>query len=170
MSPDASLYDLVERTALERSIPRLALWQAVADAIVAGELRVQYPPLTPGHAGPWLSWMMGFRAAVARYNDPNGMARILSQIGVSRPGFRRWVSAVSKPKHGPRSGNSGFQIADEKALAKIAALLEKGTVRSPYGAAMHLAIRGELAGGGSVESKAKRVSARYRDRVRTLKR
>jgi hypothetical protein len=52
--------------------------------------------------------------------------------------------------------------ADRKVFRQISRLIEEGTARSVRDAALALARERKLAGGGTDESKAKRVSALYR--------
>ena len=162
-----NIYDLVEQAAARHAIPRLQLWQEVAKALTDQTLRILNslseklnptgaPALTLAH------WLNGFRAAVDHYNDPNrGMVRILKNIHVNKGDFDRWFRKANKNRRGPRSGTTGFREADGKIFSQISRLIRDGKARSPHDAALKLAYDGQLAGGGTEESKAKRVAGRY---------
>jgi hypothetical protein len=142
----------------------LQLWQDVAKALTDRKLTIQNDlseRLNP-MGGPTLAeWLVGFRAAVDRYNDPNRrMVRILKHIRVRRADFERWFRKTSEPRRGPKSGTTGYVEADRKAFRRISRLMKEGKARSPHGAALMIA--DELSGGGNPQNKAKRVSARYR--------
>jgi len=73
------------------------------------------------------------------------------------------AQAKLKTQRGPAPGTTGFASQDRKLFPKMQKKIDNGEARSPHSAAMQLI--GEIAGGGSPESKAKRVSARYRKRM-----
>jgi hypothetical protein len=138
----------------------------VAKALTEGKLKTQndlsealdpsMPTLT--RAG----WLVGFRNAVNRHNYPRGgMVSILKTIEVRKNDFRRWLQNQNL-RRGPRSGTTGYQVADRKAFPEISRLMTEGEARSPYGAALILACKGKLVGGGTPETRARRVSALYR--------
>jgi hypothetical protein len=104
----------------------------------------------------------GFRAAVDRFNDPNIGVRILKRIIVRASDFERWLRGAAPGRRGPRLSTTGFEAADRKSFRLISKLRRAGKAQSAYGAALMLARDGKLACEGSPESKAKRVSARYR--------
>ena len=162
----SNIYDLVEHAAARHGIPRLQLWQQVAKALTDRKLRIQNDlseVLGPHpHVQPTLAqWLVGFRAAVDRYNDPNrGMARILKHIIVTNADFESWLRKANK-RRGPQLGTTGYCDADRKMFPQIRRLVRDGTARSPHGAALMLADQGKLAGTGKRESLAKRVAGCY---------
>jgi hypothetical protein len=64
------------------------------------------------------------------------------------------------PSRGPTQGTTGYRALDRKLFPRITKLLKSGKVRSVHDAAMHLADK--IAGSGTPENKAKRLSALYR--------
>jgi hypothetical protein len=89
------------------------------------------------------------------------MVRILKNIHVNKGDFDRWFRKANNNRRGPRSGTTGFREADGKIFSQISRLIRDGKARSPHDAALKLAYDGQLAGGGTEESKAKRVAGRY---------
>jgi hypothetical protein len=86
-----------------------------------------------------------------------------SSSNKSKPRPRSSAKAkLKKPKRGPTPGTTGYQDLDRKLFPQIKELKKRGKARSAYGAALMLA--NEIAGGGSAENKARRVSALYRKR------
>jgi hypothetical protein len=79
-------------------------------------------------------------------------------------GMATLANAASEPARHPRRGTSGYDAADRRVFSEIGSLISTGKARSPYGAALLLA--DDLAGAGTAETKAKRVSSRYRKMVR----
>jgi hypothetical protein len=159
MPKTGNLYDLVERAALRQGIPRLKLWLKTLRAIEQGQLQVSLgPEFQPNPV--WPSWITGARAAVERRNDPNGFAHVLERITVSIPHFQDWLRKANRLPRGPERGATGYREADRQVLDEIRKLIESGKERSAYGAALTLAHR--IAGHGTPDSKAKRISALYR--------
>jgi hypothetical protein len=163
---ESNIYDLVEKAAAKRGIPNVDLWQDVARALVEKTLKTTQDdlslPLDPRVPGiSLLSWLVGFRAAVDRYNDPRSMAHILKNIFVPKPDFERWLRN-SHDRRGPRPGTTGYQEADRKLFDRMSRLLQSGEATSPYRAALLLDQTGKLKGGGTPESRAKRVSSLFR--------
>jgi len=159
-----NLYDVVERAALRRQIPRLELWKLVASAITKTDLPVSYPserfrPWAP----TWPEWMIQFQNAVDRDDDPNrfGAPKILRLIKVNIKQFDRWLTRTTNPVRGPTRNKSSYASADRKVFPQIKKLISLGKARSAYGAALELAYEDKLAGGGTKESKARRVARRY---------
>lgn len=95
LSKEDNIYDLVERAAARRKVPRLELWQKTAKAIVDRDLpvlnlsEVMAPKVAP--AVTFGGWFAGFRAAVDRFNDPSSFAHILKHIVVRTADFERWL-------------------------------------------------------------------------------
>ena len=131
----------------------------------SGPLRFEmsfWTPLNPTVSGmSLLSWLVGFRAAVDRENDPRHAACILKTIVVRKADFDRWLKKVNDSR-GPRPGTTGYSEADRKMFRAIANLLHQGKARSAHGAAMILARSGRLAGAGTETSRAKRVANLFR--------
>jgi len=156
-----NIYDLVERAAARHRIPPLQLWQETAKAIIERKLPIVNSlsdRITPV-GGPTLEeWLFGFRASVDRFNALGPRARILKQIIVYSTDFERWFRKTHKQR-GPEHGTTGYQALDSKLFPQISRLLKMA--RSSYGAALMLADQGKIAGAGSRESKAKRVSRLY---------
>jgi hypothetical protein len=152
---ESNIYDLVEREAARSGVPRMELWQSVAKGLVEKTLPASNLPALPG-------WLIGFRASVDRYNDPNsGVARILKQIVVRTSDFKKWRQHELSPRRrGPRQHTTGYETSDRKLFPRIKELISSGKARSPHSAALMLS--DDIAGGGTSESKAKRLSARYR--------
>jgi len=166
---EGNIYDLVERAAARRQVPRLELWEIVLRALIEGKL----PPLNlsiserPDHFGApattyggWFSDIL--RAVVTRRFDPNIVAHIFRQILVSRSDFESLLRRGNIGGRGPKPGETGLQKADRKLFREIKRRIESGQAQSPHGAALQLALNGKLAGAGSPENRAKRVSALYR--------
>jgi hypothetical protein len=153
---ESNIYDLVEREAARSGIPRMELWRSLANALVEKTLPASKLPVPP-------DWLVGFKASVDRYNDPNsGVVRILKQIVVRTKDFKKWRQRGLAPgKRGPRQNTTGYQASDRKLFPCMRKLIKNGDARSPYSAALLLAndIRGR---NSSPESKAKRVSKLYR--------
>jgi hypothetical protein len=159
-----NLYDVVERAAVRRQIPRLELWKLVASAITKTDLPVSYPSERFRLEGPaWPEWMMQFQNAVDRDNDPNrfGAPTILRLIKINIKQFDRWLTRTTNPVRGPAGSKSGWASADRKMFPEIKKLMSLGKASSAYNAALKLAYEDKLAGGGSEQSKAKRVAGRY---------
>jgi hypothetical protein len=161
-----NIFDLVERAAARDRIPPLQLWQETARALIENDLAaLNLSDLVNPAAAPALTfekWLPEFHAAVDRYNDPHRMARILKCIIVLKADFDRWLRKAGKLRRGPTRGVTGLGAVDRKAFPRIAQLMKAGKARSPYGAALILARDNKLAGGGTPESRAKRVAKRYR--------
>jgi len=158
---EENIYDLVERAAARRGIPRLELWQRVLRAIEQGNLEVRHDQKLRQPSG-WPPWIVGARAAVERHNDPNHFAHILKLITATIPHFNQWLRTANKLPRGPERGTTGFGDADRKVFPEIANLIDVGQARSAYGAALMLADQGKIPGKATREAKAKRVSALYR--------
>jgi len=157
LTKQSNIYDLVERAAARRGIFRLDLWRDAARALAERELPVLNLSDEPG-LGWWLS---DFRRAVDRGNDPARIAvHILKRIMVRTADFERWLRKASNQR-GPQLGTTGFQAKDRKVLPSMLRLIADGKARSAFGAALVLARREELAGGGTPVSKAKRVAKLY---------
>ena len=142
------------------------MWQEVAKALVERKLAIQNDLselLNPMGRPTLADWLVGFRDSVNRNNDPNGGGRwrFLKHIIVRKADFERWLCKANK-RRGPQSGTTGYQQSDRKMFSHISRLRREGKARSPYSAALILAREDKLAGTGAAESKAKRVSARYR--------
>jgi hypothetical protein len=143
----------------------LELWQKVAKALTENELRVLNlsERLNPDGRPTVAEWLIGFRAAVDRFNDPNrGMVRVLKRIIVRTVDFERWCRRANRLPRGPKRGTTGFRAADRKLFSQMSRLIKKDQARSRYGAALMLVDQGRVAGHGTRESKAKRLSAAYR--------
>ena len=156
-----NIYDLVEQTAAQRGIPRLQLWQEVAKALTDAKLKIQSSPFNS--TGALAQWLVGFRNAVDRCNEPHGgITRILKHIIVREVDFETWLRKAGNLRRGPKRGTTGFRAPDRELFAQMSRLIKKGQARSPYGAALMLANQGRVSGPGTRESKAKRLSAAYR--------
>jgi hypothetical protein len=162
----SNIYDLVEHAAARHGIPRLQLWQEVAKALTERKLAIQNDLSERPHpmGGPTLAeWLIDFRAAVDRYNDPNRrMVHILKRIIVRTVDFERWFRRANRLSRGPQPGTTGFQAADRRLLPKMRKLIKTGQARSPYSAGLLLVDRGLVPGNATRETKAKRLSKLYR--------
>jgi hypothetical protein len=163
----SNIYDLVEREAARRGIPRLELWQAAVRAILASELLVLdlSKRMNPKEsASTWGDWFVGFCKSVDRFNDPNGCARILRQVCTPTAHFevwlRKWQRKVGSERRGPKRGTTGYQDVDRKLIPQMKRLLKTGA-RSPHEAATKLVAAGKVVGAGSPGSKAKRLVKLY---------
>lgn len=85
MREHPNIFDLVEHAAARSATPRLALWQASARGLVEGELpAVNLADCPAPRTGPKMTlgaWLVGFRNAVDRGNDPTSFAHILNSSG-----------------------------------------------------------------------------------------
>jgi hypothetical protein len=152
----SNIYDLVERAAARRGIPRLELWQDAARALVEREL-----PTLNFSDSQGMGWLSQFRAAVDRGNDPARFAaHIVKRIIVRIADFERWLRKASNLR-GPQPGTTGYEALDRKLFPRISKLKNPGGARSAYGAALQLAKTDQIAGEGDAKSKAKRVAKRY---------
>ena len=154
---ESNIYDLVEREAARSGVPRIELWQLVAKALVEGRLPASSDVVQLN------KWLGGFKAAIDRYNEPNsGVVRILKQIFVHPSDFKKWRQreVASRPR-GPRPNTTGYEAHDRKLFRRMRTLINNGRAGSPHGAARMLADK--IKGPGTAESKAKRLSARYRE-------
>ena len=92
LSKEDNIYDLVERAAAPRKVPRLKLWQKTAQALVSGELSaLNLSEVLQPRAYPTLTlaiWLPGFRAAIDRGNEPSRFAHILDRIIVRSTDIR----------------------------------------------------------------------------------
>jgi hypothetical protein len=162
-----NIYDLVERAAARRRVPRLELWQEAAKALVEGRLHVINRFEKPFPGAPVKSydvWLREFAAAINWTSDPNDFRRILKRIIVLTSDFAKWLNNAPSGSRGPQPGTTGYQATDRKLFPKITRLIKAGRARSAYGAA--LLIADEIAGSRDERSKAKRVSAAYRKQQR----
>jgi hypothetical protein len=167
----SNIYHLVERAAARPRIatPRMELWQLAAEALVKKELATSnssmvinptvYPKMTFG------DWLIGFRAAVNRGNDPSGFSHILKLIIVGSVDFEKWLRKAIEGRggseRGPETGTTGYQASDRKLFHSISRLIGTGQVRGAYGAAQRLIEAGKVAGTGHPDNRAKRLSTLY---------
>jgi len=158
---EGNIYDLVEEAAARRGIPRLKLWQDAARALTEKQLQALNLSDRMDPAMTFGEWLWGLRAAVDRENDPASCARILRHIIVRVSVFNKWLSKASKTPRGPRHGTTGLAALDRKLFPQVTAMIKKGDARSAYGAAKILADDKKIAGGGTAESRAKRLETRY---------
>jgi hypothetical protein len=176
MPKQTNIYDLVERAAARRAIPRLELWENTAKALIEGDLpAVNLSDRPAPQAAPKMTlggWLRQFREAVDRGSDPNSFKHILMHIIVHISDFERWLrNSSGGHASGPQHGTTGYQASDRKLFPLISQRKEKGKVRSTFGAALELARQGKITGqgGSSHESRAKRLATLYskeRDRTR----
>jgi hypothetical protein len=151
---EGNIYDLIEREAARSRIPRIELWQSVAKALVEKRLEALRLPVQ-------FSWLVGFKAAVDRHNDPNICARILKHIIVRVSDFEKWLRGGKKStKRGPVRGATGLQALDRKLFSQISKRIKTGKARSAHHAALQLFDEDKVSG-NSRKSTAKRVSGRY---------
>jgi hypothetical protein len=161
----SNIYDLVERAAARREIPRLELWQAATKALLAKNLPALNlsERMNPQIAvTTYRDWLVGYLSSLERLNDPtSGCAHILKRIIVHVRDFKKWLGGVGDGRRGPQEGTTGYKNSDRKLFRRMKKLIDSGATRSAYGAALELA--GQIAGSNtSAQSKAKRVSALYR--------
>jgi hypothetical protein len=145
-------------------VPRLALWRIVAEAILAGELKVTYSKKwRQDGSPPGPKWMEWFLKIVKTDQDPNawGGSQQLRLITVDKRQFDAWLRRATKAPTGPRRGASGYASADRKHFPAIRKLIKKGEARSVYGAALMLAEQGTIKG-ASPKSAAQRVTSLYK--------
>jgi len=91
--------------------------------------------------------------------------RTYTDVLVKRDDVLRLWHATDAEKPEPtqaRSAGASFATADRTLFPTIAGMLKNGSARGAYGAALQLALGGKLAGAGTPESKAKRVSTLFR--------
>ena len=159
-----NIYDLVERSAARHGLRRLELWQKVVRDLLSGELPAlnlsdpinsRVAPMTLG------DWLIGFRAAVNRQSDPNRVARFLKRIMVLETDFQKWFRNINRGKRGPVVGTTGYIASDRELFPAMNDLLNSGKARSPHDAALMLAKDDKVAGPGTLENRAKRLSTRY---------
>jgi hypothetical protein len=166
VSRQDNIYDLVERAAVRRTIPRLELWQSVIRALLKRELPSLNlsSPMDPKVPIPTFGdWLVGVRNAVDRHNDPNSCARILKHIMVRVSDFDQWLRQRKMgARRGPEKDTTGLVDADRKLFRHIRTMIRTGSAQSPYGAALLLVHERKVGGRGSPESRAKRLSARFR--------
>jgi hypothetical protein len=163
VATQSDIYNLVERAAARRGVPRLQLWQAAAAALVEKRLLALNlsERMNPGMAMTVADWLIRFRRAVDRSNDPNNFAaHILKRIFIRESAFEQWLRNADTGRRGPTQDTTGYKAADRKFFPSISRMLKSGDARSAYGAALKLADK--LAGTGTPESKAIRVSKQYR--------
>jgi hypothetical protein len=158
MRKGSNFFDLVERAAARRAIPRLELWERTATALLEGELLISNSAEWPEKR--LRGWLRQFREAVNRGNDPSRSKGILNSIPVPPPNFEKWLLNAPRGPRGPQPGTTGYQAVDRKLFPKIDRLIRTGRARSPYGAA--LLIADQIVGSSDEKSKAKRVSKLYR--------
>ena len=164
MPKESNIYDLVEREAARSGIPRIELWQSVAKALVEGRLVLSE---IPNLSIPFIDWLVGFKAAVDRHNDPNTCARTLKQIVVRLSVFKRWRQRDASPgRRGPRRNTTGYQASDRELFPEIDKRIRTGKARSARDAALQL-FKEKKISGNSPESAAKRVSSRFRKEYAT---
>jgi hypothetical protein len=175
MPKQDNLYNLVEWAAARRGIPRLELWREVALALVDGKLPVVNCSERPflHSAKTFAAWLVEFRVAITQTSsDPNLFRHILRRIILRVSEFKNWLRNASGGRRGPLPHTTGYQASDRKAFSSITRLIKSGKARSAYGAALLLVEEGkiEIAGGGDANTKAKRLSARYRKEHRSITR
>lgn len=165
MPKEGNIYDLVEHAAARRAVPRLELWQNVARALVNRELpALNLSVLLAPKTAPAMTigaWLLGFRSAVDRHNDPSRCAHILKQIIVRVADFEKWLRKAADGPRGPQHGTTGYAALDRKLFPQLKAMVKKGDARAAYGAAKKLAFDGKIAGKGTHENRAKRLATRY---------
>jgi hypothetical protein len=164
MSNYDNIYDLVERAAVRRRVPRLELWQKAAKALLEGKLPVinRFEKLYPAAPKSYHVWLPEFAAAINRTSDPNDFRHILKQIIVRASDFPKWLSNAPSGPRGPQHGTTGYHTLDRKHFSRIDKLIRTGKARSAHDAALQLAAKDKIPGRGTLESKARRVSALYR--------
>lgn len=158
MRQEENIYDLVERAAARKGLPRLELWQKALRAIDLGELKVRFEQELREQR--WPVWISGARAAVEGHYDPNNLAHILKLIKVGVTDFGKWLRTAYKLPRGPQRDTTGYKNLDRDLFPEIERLLA-GEARSAYDAALILADKKKIAGEATRETKAKRVSALY---------
>jgi hypothetical protein len=165
MSKYDNIYDLVERAAARRQVPRLELWEEAARALEEEKLAVinrfqqPFPERLPK---TYHDWFPEFRAAVLRGSDPNDFRHILKYVLVTVSDFSKWLNNASSGPRGPQLGTTGYSDFDRKLFADIDERTRTGQARSTFDAALQLATEGKIKGSGTPESRAKRIATRYR--------
>jgi hypothetical protein len=144
----------------------LELWQAATKALLAKNLPALNlsERMNPKIAvTTYRDWLVGYLRSLERFNDPtNGCAHILKCIIVRVSDFRKWLRGVGGGRRGPQQGTTGYRDYDRKLFPRIKRLIDSGAARSAYGAALQLVREMKIEGGGTDESRAKRLSQRYR--------
>lgn len=166
---EGNIYDLVERAAARRQVPRLEVWEEVLRAVIEKKLRPlnlslsERPNPVANPAITWGVWFSGILQAVAaRRFDPDSVAHIFRKIIVRCSDFESLLRMGNIGGRGPKPGATGLQKVDRKLFPDITRLVKSGQAQSAYGAALKLAMAKRLAGSGTDDSKARRVSALYR--------
>jgi hypothetical protein len=169
----ASLRDLVEEGAARRGEPPRTVWRLALDAIAQNILPVCLledatldTPFVYAYAQTLTLRGVVIDALYAverRYFNP-GQSPWATKLMLNRTHFVKWLDKAIKVPRGPRRGTSGYYAADRKLFPTIKRMLKSGEARSPFGAALKLAIDGKVAGNSSPESRAKRLSGHYRER------
>jgi hypothetical protein len=164
MSNSDNIYDLVERAAARRRVPRFELWERAARALEEEKLAVinrfeqPFPERLPK---TYHEWFPEFRAAVLRTSDPNDFRHILKRVLVPVSDFSKWLNDEPGGPRGPEPGTTGYANLDRELFPEIDKRTRTGQARSTSDAALQLAIENRIKGPGSPESKAKRVARRY---------
>jgi hypothetical protein len=163
MPKEGNIYDLVERAAARRGVPRLELWEEALRALTEKRLKplnldLSEPPnlrASPNITyGGWLSDIL--RATVDRRFDPARVRYLFGTIRVRLSDFESWLRKASIGSRGPRPNTTGYRDSDRRLFPRMRQLIKSGEARSAHGAAKILAE--ELKGKGTVDNKAKRVS------------
>jgi hypothetical protein len=160
----SDIYELVERAA-ERS-DRLMLWQKTARALIERELpAVNLSDCPAPRSAPKMDlggWLSQFSAALNRGgSDPSSFKHILKLIIVRVADFEKWLRDNGpRGPRGPQPFTTRLEAADRRLFADITRLIRKGQARSAYGAALQIAK--QIAGSGTEDSKARRLSKLYR--------
>jgi hypothetical protein len=163
---EGNIYDLVERAAARRHVPRLELWELVLRALIEEELLPSNVELSdlPNRRASQIEYRDWFddilNAVIDRGFDPASVWYLFKKIIVRRWDFESLPRKGNIGGRGPKPNETGFQKADRKLFPEITRLQKSGQARSPYGAALKLGDK--LAGVGTLGSRAKRVSKLFR--------
>jgi len=157
-----NIYDLVKEAARRLRVPRAELLEEAIQALRTGELRAVNlserinPKVSPTMTyGGWLQCYRG--------SDPESSKNFFMRIIVRRLDFDKWLRIQKKTRHrGPEKGTTGLRASDEKLLPLMRKLIRHGEATSIHNAAQMFADK--IKGGGTLLSKVKRLSARYRER------
>ena len=166
MPKQSNIYDLVEGEAARRGVPRLKLWEEALRALIEEKLRplnLNLSERPDAVASPttyrgWLNDILGYTAD--RRFDPGRIAHTFRKIMVRHSDFESWLRKTKQGRRGPKPNSTGYQCRDRKLFPQIERLINSGRAQSPHGAALRIVSK--IAGSGTAESKAKRVSALYR--------
>jgi hypothetical protein len=187
MSDDLdSLRELVETRAVVHRIPRRRVWEWALAAILDGTLVYGLSDFDKQTWRPDSSLYKDLADMVRvkirgvlpflKYDwDPCAMWASLRRLRIAPAVFDEWLERQlpGRPKQdrprgsrGPQKGTlNRYSDADRALFSEMEQLIRKQ--RSVHAAALHLALEGNVAGTGTLDSRARRLAKAYRDAAKT---